>query len=131
MDCLILGDSIAVGTHRYRPECQVKARGGINSWQYNNLFAGNFQSSVVVISLGSNDHAGINVKKELELLRSKISNSSKVYWILPAKKAHIQNIVKDIAEKNHDIVLPITRLQPDGIHPSDAGYKEIALNIKD
>jgi lysophospholipase L1-like esterase len=38
--------------------------------------------------------------------------------------------VNDIAEKNHDIVLPITRLQKDGIHPSWAGYKELAEKTK-
>jgi lysophospholipase L1-like esterase len=38
--------------------------------------------------------------------------------------------VKEIAEANGDTVLPITRLQADGIHPSWAGYKDIAEKAK-
>jgi len=38
--------------------------------------------------------------------------------------------VRDIAQKNGDIVLPITKLQPDGIHPSGAGYKELTKATK-
>lgn len=130
IDCLILGDSIAVGTHRYKPECIAHAKGGINSWQFNRLYTGNFNSNVVVISLGSNDHQRINTKQELELLRNRIPHSSRVYWILPANKVNIQNIVREVAEKNHDTVIPITKLQPDGVHPSWAGYKELAEKTK-
>ena len=35
IDCLIVGDSIAVGTHQFKPECVAYAKGGINSWQWN------------------------------------------------------------------------------------------------
>ena len=34
IDCLILGDSIAVGTHQFKPECSAVAKGGINTWQF-------------------------------------------------------------------------------------------------
>ena len=53
-----------------------------------------------------------------------------MFWILPAIKPDIQQIVKEVAEEHGDTVLPITRLQPDGIHPSWAGYKEIARETK-
>jgi lysophospholipase L1-like esterase len=43
---------------------------------------------------------------------------------------YIQAIVKEIARENGDIVLPITRLQTDGIHPSWAGYKDLAEKTK-
>lgn len=130
IDCLILGDSIAVGTQQFKPECRAIARGGINSWQFNRTNSGQFDSNTVVISLGSNDHPGVRTRLELEDLRKRISGSSKVYWILPAIKPDIQDIVRNIAEQYGDTVLPITRLQRDGVHPSSAGYKQLADNIK-
>lgn len=130
LECLLLGDSIAVGTHQFRKDCVAVAKGGINSWQFNKANNGEFYSGNVVISLGSNDHKGVNTRKELENLRNRVVAKNKVYWILPAIKPEIQDIVKDIASKNGDIVLPIKNLQPDGIHPSWAGYKQIGEQFK-
>lgn len=130
IDCLILGDSIALGTYQFKQECRVKAKVGINSKNFNRSYPEQFASNTVVISLGSNDHPGVRTRKELEDLRKRISSSSKVYWILPAIKPDIQDIVRNIAEQYGDIVLPITRLQRDGVHPSWAGYKQLADNIK-
>ena len=126
LECLILGDSIAVGTHQFKPQCSAVAKGGINTWQFNKQNQGEFFSDTVIISLGSNDHQGVNTRKELENLRARVLAKSKVYWIVPAIKPNIQDIVRDIARQNGDAVIPITRLQPDGIHPSWAGYKELA-----
>lgn len=130
IDCLIIGDSIAVGTHQFKKECVAYAKGGINTWQFNKQYTGDFYSGNVIISLGSNDHKGVNTRKELEALRNRVLAKNKVYWILPAIKPEIQEIVKDIADRNGDVVLPITRLQPDGVHPSWAGYKELAERSK-
>ena len=130
INCLIIGDSIAVGTHQFKPECRAVARGGINSWQFNKTYPGQFASNTVIISLGSNDHPGVRTRQELEDLRKRIASSSRVYWILPAVKPDIQDIVRNIAEQNGDRVIPIMRLQPDGVHPSWAGYKQLANNIQ-
>lgn len=126
IDCLIIGDSIAVGTHQFKKECVAYAKGGWNTWQWNRDYGSKeLAANVVIISLGSNDHKGVNTRKELEKTRSKVS-AQRVYWVLPAIKPEIQQIVKDIAEKNGDVLLPITSLQPDKIHPSWVGYKDIA-----
>lgn len=130
LECTIIGDSIAVGTQQYRKDCAVVAKGGINSWQFNKQHPGEFFNDNVVISLGSNDHNGVNTRKELEKLRGRILAKNRVYWILPAIKSEVQAIVLDIAQKNGDVVLPIGRLQPDGVHPSWAGYKELGDKIK-
>ena len=133
IDCMILGDSIAVGTHMFKQECVASAKGGWNSWQWNKKFM--IQDKIkpeaksVIISLGSNDHKGVNTEAELEMLRANVK-ADRVYWILPAIKPNIQEIVKKVAAEHGDTVLPITRLQPDGIHPSWAGYKEIAKETK-
>jgi len=130
VDCLILGDSIAVGTQQFKQECRAIARGGINSWQFNRTNPGQFTSNTVVISLGSNDHPGVRTRKELEDLRKRISASSKVYWILPAIKPYIQDSVRDIAQQYGDTVLTIPNLSKDGVHPSWAGYRQLGEMIK-
>jgi len=126
IECLILGDSIAVGTHQFKPECVAYAKGGWNTWQWNKDYLKNdLSAKTVIISLGSNDHKGVSTRKELQTMREKVKGS-RVFWILPAIKPNIQDIVKDIAKEYGDTVLPITSLQPDGIHPSWAGYKQLA-----
>ena len=127
IDCLILGDSIAVGTHLQRYECVSYAKGGINSWQWNrNYLKNDLNAKTVIISLGSNDHKGVRTKAELQRIREKVGTTARVFWILPAIKPEIQSIVKAMAEEYGDTVLPITRLQSDGVHPSWAGYRELA-----
>ena len=131
IDCLILGDSIAVGTHQFRPDCAAYAKGGWNSWQWNRDYLKNdLSAKTVIISLGSNDHAGVKTKAELQRMREKIGRGSRVFWIVPAVKENIQTIVKDLANEYGDTLIPITRLQPDKIHPSWAGYKDIAEKTK-
>lgn len=129
LDCLVLGDSIAVGTQMYSKECVAVAKGGINSWQFNKNYQGEFFSNIVIISLGSNDHIGVRTKSELEKLRARVVAKTTVYWILPANKEHIRDIVKEVAASNNDVVIPIRYLQPDKVHPSGRGYKDIVEQI--
>ena len=125
LECLILGDSIAVGTHQARPECAVYARGGINSRDFVNRYIGkDLVADTVVISLGSNDHKGIKTKNELMDLRSQVV-AKKVYWILPAIKPDIQEIVEEVAHKYGDCIIRIPNLSNDGVHPTRQGYKKI------
>jgi hypothetical protein len=127
LDCLILGDSIAVGTHQFKPECATTyAKGGINTWQWNKMYSTqDLKSEVVIISLGTNDHQYVKTESELVKMRERV-RAKRVYWVLPAIKPNIQEIVKKVAANHGDIVLPITSLQADGIHPSWAGYKDLA-----
>jgi lysophospholipase L1-like esterase len=126
LDCLILGDSIAVGTHSFRTECVAHAKGGWNSWQWNRDYLNkDLTANTVIISLGSNDHKGVKTRQELVKMRDKVKGQ-RVFWILPAIKPDIQNIVKEIAKDNNDVILTIPALQKDGVHPSWSGYKKIA-----
>jgi lysophospholipase L1-like esterase len=138
LDCLILGDSIAVGVHQQRPECVSYAHGGWNSWQWNKKYQNTpLKSKTVIISLGSNDHQYVKTMSELKRLRERVT-ADRVFWILPAGNLkasnvdikNIQQMVQLIAQEYHDVVLPITRLQTDGIHPSWAGYKELSEKTK-
>ena len=131
LDCLILGDSIAVGTHQFKQECIAVAKGGINSWQYNRDYVTprkqDFGAEVVIISLGSNDHKGVRTYNELYKLRERVK-AQRVYWVLPnpelfPKQADDVNL---IAISFGDQVLSTNRYQADRVHPSWAGYKELA-----
>jgi lysophospholipase L1-like esterase len=131
IDCLIMGDSIAVGTAQVRQECVSYSKGGINSYQWLNANVGKspYIAKTVIISLGSNDHKYVKTLSELRNIRE-LTKADRVYWILPAIKPDIQEMVKKVAAENGDTVLPMTRLQKDGIHPSWAGYKELAESTK-
>ena len=134
LDCLILGDSIAVGTHNMMPECRAYAVGGLNTHQWNHRFLGNkLSAETVIISLGTNDHKYINTAEELVRLREQVKGKN-VYWVLPMGNSpksevpleKIQDIIYQIADVNGDAVITTKRLQKDGIHPSWAGYRELA-----
>lgn len=132
LDCLILGDSIAVGLHQVRKECVAYAKGGINTWQFNKQFTGEFFSNSVIISLGSNDHKNIKTRKELEELRKRILAKDKVIWILPSIKKDIIDIVYEVAATNNDMVIsPHPKyMSKDGIHPTGTGYQWLASYTK-
>jgi lysophospholipase L1-like esterase len=131
LECLIVGDSIAVGTATARPECVAYAKGGINSYQWlnKNIDKTPLTAKTVIISLGSNDHKYVKTEHELQAIRQ-LTKADRVFWILPAIKPDIQEIVRKIAAEYGDTVLPITRLQKDGVHPSCAGYKELGEKTK-
>jgi lysophospholipase L1-like esterase len=138
LECLILGDSIAVGVAQYRPECVAYAKGGINSRQWvNSYITKDLSADTVIISLGSNDHAGVKTVKELRTIRE-LTKAKRVFWMLPSgvhpknnvPVSEIQKMVRLVAEENGDIVLTVNRLQTDRIHPSTAGYKELANNTR-
>jgi lysophospholipase L1-like esterase len=138
LECLILGDSIAVGTAQQRPECAVYAKSGINSYQWRKNYLQDDQGSLpraktVIISLGSNDHVGVRTIRELQTIRKQV-DAERVFWILPhgnnpasgADIVWIQTFVKVVAGENGDTVLPIARVQRDNVHPSTSGYRELA-----
>jgi len=142
LECLIMGDSIAVGTANVRTECVSYSKGGINSWQWRKQYlekdGGSLpQAKTVIISLGSNDHKGVKTVDELRTIRKQV-NAERVFWILPHGNnpasgvdiGWIQSFVKVVAGENRDTVLPITRVQADNIHPSWAGYRDLAEKTK-
>ena len=132
LECLVIGDSIAVGTQMFAKECQLQGKGGINTWQFNRMYPGSFYAETVIISLGSNDHQHVKTYDQLFEMRQRIG-AKNVFWVLPAGNLkasnvpieRIQGFIREIAHANGDTVLPIRGLQPDGIHPSWAGYRDI------
>jgi hypothetical protein len=132
LECIVLGDSIAVGTQQFAKECQLQGRGGINTWQFNKMYPGSFYAETVIISLGSNDHQYVKTYDQLFEMRQRVG-AKNVFWVLPAGNLkasnvpieRIQGFIREIAYSYGDTVLPIRGLQPDGIHPSWAGYRDI------
>jgi len=132
LECLILGDSIAVGTAMARPECVAYARGGWNSWQWNKDYlvkASAEPAQTVIISLGANDHAGVKTEKELRKMREAIKGD-RVFWISPGmeRKPVAQTAIETIAKEYGDTVLPRPKdqMSADGIHPTGRGYQTLA-----
>lgn len=136
IDCLIIGDSIAVGTHMARPECVAYAKGGWNSWQWNKDYLDKATAQparTVIISLGANDHKGIKTEQELRKMRSAIKGD-RVFWISPGaeRKPIPQDAIERIAKEYGDIVLdrPMQHMSSDGVHPTGKGYRQLAEKTK-
>ena len=132
IDCLIIGDSIAVGTKMFRPECVDYAKGGITSHGWDKKFGDNkLEANSVIISLSTNDWERANTEDKLRIIRNKVK-ASRVFWIEPNLESKPQAVehVRKIAAEFGDTVIPTTRWQSDKIHPSWEGYKQIAEKTK-
>ena len=145
LECLIIGDSIAVGTHmELVDKCKLKSIGTSDSRLFNEVFPGSFYADTLIISLGSNDYKGIDTYDELFEMRQRVG-AKNVFWILPimnipdhrvrigGKRTQsvsiekIQEIVKEIAEYYGDSILTTKFINPNGAEPSWQGYKDIAI----
>ena len=128
LECLILGDSIAVGTAQARPECVSYSKGGINShnWLNKNVGKSPYVAKTVIISLGANDHKGVKTEAELRNIRQ-LTKADRVYWIDPGqdRKPIAHDAIVRIAKEYGDIILPRPKdhMSADGVHPTGRGYK--------
>lgn len=132
IDCMIIGDSIAVGVAAARPDCVSYSRGGWNSWQWNKDYlhvAIQKPYQTIIISLGANDHPGVKTEHELRKMRINI-NGKRVFWIDPGqdRKPAQHEAIMRIAKEYGDTVLPRPKdnMSKDGIHPTGKGYKILA-----
>lgn len=135
LECLILGDSLAVGVGQIRKECVTHAVSGINSYDYFNRYIlhtkGDTSAKTTIISLGSNDALKLDTYEELDNLRSQVT-SDRVFWILPNIKESKRKAVWMVAKKYNDNVIDARNhdRSPDHIHPTYNGYKSIAAETK-
>ena len=132
LECLIIGDSIAVGTHQFRPECVAYAKSGITSLGWNKQYGNkNLDAESVIISLSTNDWEKADTYGMLMNIRTKIK-SKRVFWIEPNRESKFEAVqhVRRVAEQFGDQVIVTTRWQMDKIHPSSAGYRAIAETSK-
>lgn len=132
LECLIIGDSIAVGTAMVRQECVSYSKGGITSHGWDKKYGKNdLTAETVIISLSTNDWEKASTENKLREIREKV-NARRVYWIEPNQESKPEAVkhVRKIAEEYRDTVITTTRWQTDKIHPSWAGYKSIAERTK-
>ena len=128
IDCLVLGDSIALGFGQVRPDCTSISVSSIttNNW----LLTKSSQiqpANTTIISLGTNDWNFETLEPDLERVRSTLSG--RIFWILPSATLRPQQraIVEKVAKSHGDLVLnPPKSLEADGIHPTyTGGYQEL------
>lgn len=126
LECLIVGDSIAVGVSQVRTECKAIVKSGINSKDWTTKHLQKLQPTrTLIISLGAND-LGINTEGHIRSLRVN-AQADKVFWLLPSQKLKPQQVVavRQVAEEFGDIVIPRPEknISNDGVHPTYKGYK--------
>ncbi len=136
LECLIMGDSLAVGVGQIRTECVTYAKSGINSYDYVNrhvLHTREYhkEARTVIISLGSNDTKNIKTYEESDTLRQMVK-ADRVYWIMPNIKEEKRKAVMMVANKYNDNIIDARRHHRhfDNVHPTYKGYKSIAQETK-
>lgn len=137
LDCIIAGDSIAVGLHDFKTECVLIGRPGIHSNQFNNMYPQQLDADTVILSISTNDHIGVDSAWELARLRLRV-HARRVIWIRPAGNlpgnrvpiSRSQDAVALIAAQYGDIVVTIPSTQADGIHPSWTAYCSMINRIE-
>ena len=132
IECLILGDSIAVGISQMRPECVVQAKSGINSEDYANGLFRHFElihAKKTIISLGSND-GYVESYEPMLALRELLKGD--VIWILSSNNEESRYSALTLAKQFGDSVVDIRAypISNDGVHPTTSGYKTIAEDTK-
>ena len=127
LDCLIVGDSIAVGVSQVRPECASIAKSGINSKDWNSKNMHRLQPArTLIISLGANDYKGIDTEANIRTLRTN-AQADRVFWLLPSQRLKPRQVeaVQQVAKEFGDMVIPRPEINisADGVHPTYHGYK--------
>ena len=133
IECMVIGDSIAVGVQAHLPRCELVGKGGINSGQFNAMSAEKIlEAKTVIVSLGSNEAKGVKTSRELIKVRARIA-ADRVIWIMPSgvakgsgvEIANVQEIIARVASIFNDKIIAFAP-GTDGIHPTLGGYKTIA-----
>ena len=133
LDCLIVGDSIAVGVSQVRKECVAIVKSGINSSNWNKQHIHKLQpTKTLIISLGAND-LGVATEANVRTLRT-FAKADRVFWLLPSNKLKPNQVkaVELVAREFGDTVIPRpeTDISADGVHPTYKGYKILAEKTK-
>lgn len=124
IDCIAIGDSIAVGVGQ-AAHCTINAKVGASS----SYIADHIVSSskeVAVISAGSNDPSNPKLRTNLDRIRSKIT-AKRVVWILPYDRKAAA-VVKAVAVQHGDGYVDLSGFKTrDGVHPSS--YRSVARKL--
>lgn len=126
-DCLVLGDSLAVGISRGLPGCMAQAKVGRTTRQSIAVAPGQpFQ--VIVISTGSNDKDRVSLE-ELRMLRLRLQARA-VVWVVPSPQFRAAAYVQFVAREFGDLTQPVDSvLGPDNVHPTRTGYRRLSAGL--
>lgn len=130
LECLIVGDSIAVGVSQVRHECMSIAKSGINSRDWTAQHIHKLKPArTLIISLGANDYRGINTEGHIRSLRTN-AEAERVFWLLPSQRLKPSQVeaVRLVAAEFGDTVIPRpeSNISSDGVHPTYRGYRMLA-----
>ena len=128
IECILLGDSIAVGLRQHTP-CMLQAQVGRNS-QHQAALIRQVTAKTVIISLGSNDVGDRllekSLLKNLRTIRQQVE-AYRVVWIIPYHASAREQVRRVAAEWGDGTVDLIDYRTNDGLHPRS--YKELANGI--
>ena len=127
LECLIIGDSIAVGVAQYMQQCELQGKIGITSTVYVKTFQVK-QANVTIISLGSND-LGYNPHESMEKIRQQITNN--VVWLISANSIEGALAALKLAKQYNDQVIRVdsVEMSTDNVHPTPKGLKQLSQKI--
>ena len=130
-ECLVLGDSIAVGIGQHLSQCKTYAKVGITSHGWvNSYLRDGLDAKHTIISLGANDSSFITGATRSYLKSIRDNLSGRVYWVLPANNEAIRAVIEEIAKARGDVVFPIRETIRDGVHPTSREYRRLAEQTK-
>lgn len=124
MDCVAVGDSIAVGVAQ-AAHCVMNAKVGASSSYIANHVVSTHKN-ITIISAGSNDPANPNLINNLEKIRRQVKSST-VVWILPYNRKAAKAVIS-VANRHGDRYIDLLSVKTnDGVHP--ASYKELVKRV--
>jgi hypothetical protein len=124
MECVALGDSIAVGISQFS-NCKKVAVVGYSSKKIL-VLSKNINSEIVVISVGSNDPHNPKLRSNLIAIRNNVT-AKKVIWIVPYD-IMAGKVVREVAIMHGDKIVSLTNYKTnDNLHPRN--YSELTKGI--
>ena len=127
-ECVILGDSLAVGVAQVARECHAIAKVGITSQAFVSQHRVIPAGGKVLISLGSNDvgQTFVHVYGTLRELRQR-AGAAKVVWLMSANNVTAASAVERLAREFGDTTIHVRPyVGADGVHPNITGYQALA-----
>ncbi|WP_158817601.1 hypothetical protein [Methylocapsa sp. S129] len=122
--CLVIGDSIAVGLAGQFSRCESRAKVGLPSGAIARLATGAPTAEWAAISAGSNDPANRALRGNLEAIRQKV-RAGRVIWIVP-RNAQAAAAVRAVAGAHGDSSVAFSSGR-DGVHPRS--YPTLARGV--
>jgi len=127
MDCVYIGDSIAIGLQQYEPNCGIYAKVGADTDFIVKQFSGTKSAGHAIISMGSN--APMNPRNYQNAIKLRKSlDVDFVVWILPYDRTAAAAIRK-VAQQFPDAILDLHGIPTkDKVHPN---YRKTSDMVQD